>query len=62
MENFKEKLKTDFIPFVEKLLGREKSHLDFLKRKKADKKMIDYSESMVKHLQFRLKQYKEYVD
>lgn len=62
--DFKTEMKESIIPHVEEMIRKEEKHLSFLKNHAlyAEASFISKSEQVLKHLYFRLQQYKEYVD
>jgi hypothetical protein len=59
--SFKEKMLNDIIPFVEKLIERESSHLYQLERKKAPTDLIEKSKKYLSHYRQKHKEYVEFV-
>lgn len=60
--SFKEKMKQDIIPFVERMIEKEKEHLYWLESKNAPKEFIERSEWHLSHFRQRHKEYIEYAD
>ena len=73
-EEFRKQMLETFIPSVERMIEKEKEHLEFLRksrRKMMDRKFmvnlsnvdqfISNSEANLAHYQLRLKQYKEFA-
>ena len=60
--SFKEKMKQDIIPFVERMIEKEKEHLYWLESKIAPKEFIERSEWHLSHFRQWHKEYIEYAD
>jgi CTP:phosphocholine cytidylyltransferase-like protein len=60
--SFKEQMKQDIIPFVERMIEKEKQHLYWLERKNAPKEFIERSKLHLNHFRQRHKEYIEYAD
>jgi hypothetical protein len=64
MKDFKEQLRNDFIPRVKAMIIKEKQHIDWLGDFPTTNhidSMIQDSNQALKHLEYRLKEYEEYV-
>lgn len=59
---FKEQMINDIIPFVEKMIEKEKNHLYWLESKNAPKEFIEKSKSHLNHFRQRHKEYIEYLE
>ena len=60
--SFKEQMINDIIPFVERMIEKEKEHLYWLESKNAPKEFIERSEWHLNHFRQRHKEYIEYAD
>lgn len=60
--SFKEQMKQDIIPFVERMIEKEKQHLYWLEGKNAPKEFIEKSKLYLNHFRQRHKEYIEYAD
>ena len=60
--SFKEQMINDIIPFVERMIEKEKEHLYWLESKNAPKEFIERSEWRLNHFRQRRKEYIEYAD
>ena len=60
--SFKEQMINDIIPFVERMIEKEKEHLYWLESKKAPKEFIKRSKWHLNHFRQRHKEYIEYVE
>ena len=60
--SFKEQMKQDVIPFVERIIEKEKEHLYWLESKKAPQEFIERSKWHLNHFRQRHKEYIEYAD
>ena len=60
--SFKEQMINDIIPFVERMIEKEKEHLYWLESKNAPKEFIERSEWHLNHFRQRYKEYIEYAD
>jgi len=60
--SFKEKMINNFIPRVEKMVEKEKAHLQFLIDNKAPTEFIQMSQKNHFYLLDKIKEYKKYVD
>ena len=60
--SFKEQMKQDIIPFVERMIEKEKEHLNWLIDNNAVKDIIETSQRYLSHFRQRHKEYIEYVD
>ena len=60
--SFKEQMINDIIPFVERMIEKEKEHLHWLESKIAPKEFIDRSKWYLNHFRQRHKEYIEYAD
>lgn len=58
---FKQKFELDFIPAIERMIEKERIHLDFLIKNKAKQEFIDSSNSHLNHFKLRLSEYIEYA-
>jgi len=67
-EDFKQQMKDDFSPRLEKMLEKEIAHSEYLGRMKngsnADviTNMVRHSENFITHLKQRICEYKEYIN
>lgn len=59
---FKEQMKQDIIPFVERMIEKEKEHLYWLESKKAPQEFIERSKWHLNHFRQRHKEYIEYAE
>lgn len=59
---FTEQMINDIIPFVERLIEKEKQHLYWLENKNAPKEFIERSKLYLNHFRQRHKEYIEYAD
>ena len=57
-----EQIVNDIIPFVERMIEKEKSHLYWLESKNAPKEMIEGSKWHLNHFRQRHKEYIEYAN
>jgi hypothetical protein len=60
--SFKEQMINDIIPFVERMIEKEKEHLHWLESKNAPKEFIERSKWYLNHFRQRHKEYIEYAD
>lgn len=60
--SFKEQMKQDIIPFVERMIEKEKEHLYWLESKNAPKEFIERSKWHLNHFRQRHKEYVEYAE
>lgn len=60
--SFKEQMKQNIIPFVERMIEKEKQHLYWLESKNAPKEFIEKSKWYLNHFRQRHKEYIEYAD
>ena len=60
--SFNEQMKQDIIPFVERMIEKEKQHLYWLESKNAPKEFIEKSKWYLNHFRKRHKEYIEYAD
>jgi CTP:phosphocholine cytidylyltransferase-like protein len=60
--SFKEQMVNDIIPFVERMIEKEKNHLYWLESVKAPKEFIERSEWHLNHFRQRHKEYIDYAD
>jgi hypothetical protein len=60
--SFKEQMINDIIPFVERMIEKEKEHLHWLESKNAPKEFIERSKWYLNHFRQRHKDYIEYAD
>ena len=60
--SFKEQMKQDIIPFVERMIEKEKEHLYWLESKKAPQEFIERSKWHLNHFRQRHKEYIEYAE
>lgn len=60
--SFKEQMKQDIIPFVERMIEKEKEHLNWLIDNNAPKDIIETSQRYLSHFRQRHKEYIEYAD
>ena len=60
--SFKEQMINDIIPFVERMIKKEKEHLYWLESKNAPKEFIERSKWYLNHFRQRHKEYIEYTD
>lgn len=60
--SFKEQIINDIIPFVERMIEKEKEHLYWLENKNAPKEFIEKSKLYLSHFRQRHKEYIEYAD
>lgn len=60
--SFKEQMVNDIIPFVEKMIEKEKEHLYWLESKNAPKEFIERSKWHLNHFRQRHKEYIEYAE
>jgi hypothetical protein len=59
---FKEQMVNDIIPFVERVIEKEKNHLHWLESKNAPKEFIERSKWHLNHFRQRYKEYVEYAE
>ena len=55
-------MKQDIIPFVERMIEKEKEHLYWLESKKAPQEFIERSKWHLNHFRQRHKEYIEYAE
>jgi hypothetical protein len=60
--SFKDQMVNDIIPFVERMIEKEKNHLYWLESKNAPKEFIERSKWHLNHFRQRHKEYIEYAD
>ena len=60
--SFKEQMINDIIPFVERMVEKEKEHLYWLESKNAPKEFIERSKWYLNHFRQRYKEYIEYAE
>lgn len=60
--SFKEQMVNDIIPFVERMIEKEKEHLYWLESKNAPKEFIERSKLHLNHFRQRHKEYIEYAE
>ena len=60
--SFKEQMINDIIPFVERMIEKEKEHLYWLESKNAPKEFIERSKWYLNHFRQRYKEYIEYAE
>ena len=60
--SFKDQMVNDIIPFVERMIEKEKNHLYWLERKNAPKEFIERSKWYLNHFRQRHKEYIEYAE
>ena len=60
--SFKEQMVNNIIPFVERMIEKEKNHLYLLESKNAPKEFIERSKWHLKHFRQKHKEYIEYAD
>jgi CTP:phosphocholine cytidylyltransferase-like protein len=60
--SFKEQMVNDIIPFVERMIEKEKNHLYWLESVKAPKEFIERSEWHLNHFRQIHKEYIDYAD
>lgn len=60
--SFKEQMINDIIPFVERMIEKEKEHLHWLESKNEPKEFIERSKWYLNHFRQRHKEYIEYAD
>lgn len=60
--SFKEQMVNDIIPFVEKMIEKERNHLYWLESKKAPQSFIEKSKRYLNHFMQRHKEYIQYVN
>lgn len=60
--SFREQMKQVIIPFVERMIEKEKKHLYWLESKNAPKEFIEKSKLYLNHFRQRHKEYIEYAD
>lgn len=60
--SFKEQMKQDIIPFVERMIEKEKEHICWLESKKAPQEFIERSKWHLNHFRQTHKEYIDYVD
>ena len=60
--SFKEQMINDIIPFIERMIEKQKEHLYWLESKNAPKEFIEKSKLYLNHFRQRHKEYIEYAD
>lgn len=60
--SFKEQMLNSIIPFVEKMIAKEQTHLEWLKSKNAPSEFIENSEWYLEHFRQRHQQYIDYAN
>jgi hypothetical protein len=60
--SFKEQMVNDIIPFVERMIEKEKNHLYWLEKNNAPKEFIERSKWHLNQFRYRHKEYIEYAE
>ena len=60
--SFKEQMVNEIIPFVERMIEKEKNHLDWLEKNNAPKEFIERSKWHLNQFRYRHKEYIEYAE
>lgn len=66
--DFKELIKKEFIPQINRMISKEEAHLEYLKKVQKDfwnehvDAMVERSSNMLIHLNTRLKEYLDYAE